>query len=101
MDINMIFNIGFVAVIIMLIGVLWFKDKKRDALQIIAYLVDSAEAKFGSGTGPVKYTYVANKLYPKLPSLFRSWVSAKTVDKWIEDEVNRLQERIKKEIESK
>jgi hypothetical protein len=98
MDINLIINIVIGVIVLAAIGVLWYKDKKKEALHIIAFLVDSAEKKFGSGTGPMKYTQVTTELYPKLPRIFRSWFTAKTVDKWIEDEVNKLQAKIDKAI---
>jgi flagellar motor component MotA len=95
----MILNLATIAIVVGAIAFLWYKGKKKQALQIIAILVDSAEKVLGSGTGELKYDFVVSKVYPILSPIARSVISPKTIDKWLEAEVDKLQERLKKEIE--
>lgn len=96
---DLILNIAIVVCIVGTIAALYFGNKKKKAFESIAYLVDYAENQFGAGNGEYKYNYVITNIYPMLPSLLKNIVSPSTVDKWIEEAVNNLQDELKKKIE--
>ena len=79
--------------------VLFKKGKTKEIYSIIKALVDEAEVKFGSGTGELKYQYVAGKLYSVLPGYVKLFISDKLLDTWIETAVDELQEYLEKKIE--
>ena len=79
--------------------VLFKRGKTKEIYSIIKALVDEAEIKFGSGTGELKYQYVAGKLYSVLPSYVKLFISDKLLDTWIETAVDELQEYLEKKIE--
>ena len=97
---DLILNIAIVVCVVGAIAALYFSNKKKKAFEAIAYLVDYAENQFGAGNGEYKYNYVITNIYPMLPSLLKNIVSPSTVDKWIEEAVNNLQDELKKKIES-
>ena len=79
--------------------VLFKRGKTKEIYSIIKALVDEAEIKFGSGTGELKYQYVAGKLYSVLPGYVKLFISDKLLDTWIETAVDELQEYLEKKIE--
>ena len=79
--------------------VLFKRGKTKEIYSIIKALVDEAEVKFGSGTGELKYQYVAGKLYSVLPGYVKLFISDKLLDTWIETAVDELQEYLEKKIE--
>lgn len=92
--IELIKNIIVIAVLASIIIVLWYKGRKKEAIDIIEVLVDRAEDKYGSGTGEYKYNEVVRNLYPALPSIVRAIISAKKLDSMIEDAVDKLQVKL-------
>ena len=97
---DLVLNIAIVVGVVGAVAALYFGNKKKKAFEVIAYLVDYAENQFGAGNGEYKYNYVVTNIYPMLPSLLKNVVSPSTVDKWIEEAVNNLQDELKKKIES-
>ena len=79
--------------------VLFKRGRTKEIYSIIKALVDEAEIKFGSGTGELKYQYVAGKLYSVLPGYVKLFISDKLLDTWIETAVDELQEYLEKKIE--
>ena len=64
--------------------------------EMLFYLVTEAEAKFGSGTGELKYAAVTTWLYEKLPTLAKFLFTRKQIDQMIEAAVDRLREYLEK-----
>ena len=79
--------------------VLFKRGKTKEIYSIIKALVDEAEVKFGSGTGELKYQYVAGTLYSVLNGNVKLFISDKLLDTWIEIAVNELQEHLEEKIE--
>ena len=61
-----------------------FRGEKSVALKMLYSMVTEAEKEYGGGTGVLKLAAVVEKLYPMLPVLVRTFVSANTLQKWIE-----------------
>lgn len=82
-------GIGIVAVAVLWLG---FRGKYRDkAKQMLLSLVIAAEQKFGGGgTGPFKFSYVAERLYSVMPIFLQLFFSAETIGGWIEDAVTDM-----------
>ena len=101
MELNIIMTValGLIGAAAAYLIVLFKKGKTKEIYSIIKALVDEAEIKFGSGTGELKYQYVAGKLYSVLPSYVKLFISDKLLDTWIETAVDELQEYLEKKIE--
>lgn len=81
--------VAFVTAII----VLSVKGKKQIVFKMLYALVDEAEKLFtGSGTGKLKFSYVIEKVYAKLPTVFRYFITYKTLEKWIEKALVEMKE---------
>lgn len=68
------------------------KGYTKYAKQICFYLVCEAEAKFGGGTGTLKYAAVTSWLYDKLPAVCKFFFTEKQIDKLIEDAVSLMKD---------
>lgn len=68
---------------------LWFKGKKNIVYKILYALVTEAEKIYGDGTGSLKQATVISQIYDKLPAVFRSVVSVTTLEKWVDDVVEK------------
>ena len=101
MELNIIMTValGLLGAAAAYLIVLLKKGKTKEIYSIIKALVDEAEIKFGSGTGELKYQYVAGKLYSVLPGYVKLFISDKLLDTWIETAVDELQEYLEKKIE--
>jgi len=77
----------------------WFVVVKKIpvARKIALALVIEAEAKYGSGTGEIKYAEVVGKLYNLLPGTLKIFISEKFIDKLIEDAVQFMKEKLGEE----
>lgn len=81
-------NWDSVLVVLAVIGViLWliFKGEKSVINQIIYRVVTELEREYGGGTGSLKLAAAIDTVYPKLPAVIRLFVSAKTLQRWIEE----------------
>ncbi len=67
---------------------------KKYAKQLLVLLVERAEASYGSGTGKIKYSAVASKLYELMPKAFKFIFSEKAVSYMIETAVEEMKECI-------
>ena len=101
MELNIIMTValGLLGAAAAYLIVLFKRGKTKEIYSIIKALVDEAEIKFGSGTGELKYQYVAGKLYSVLPGYVKLFISDKLWDTWIETAVDELQEYLEKKIE--
>lgn len=70
------------------------RNELSKAKQILYYIVVKAEALFGDGTGEIKYSFVQDYLYDKLPPIVRLFVSEKQIDKMIEDAVKEMKRQL-------
>ena len=80
-----------IAVVIILL-LLYKGGHKKIAQQIILNLVVQAEKALGSKTGELKYSYVVDSFYSKLPSIIRFLYTKKEVNEMIEASVAKLKE---------
>ena len=60
------------------------KDKKEIIYKVIYTLVNEAEELFGSKAGKRKFAYVMERIYAKLPSIIKLFITYSTLEKWIE-----------------
>lgn len=101
MELNIIMTValGLLGAAAAYLIVLFKRGKTKEIYSIIKALVDEAEIKFGSGTGVLKYQYVAGKLYSVLPGYVKLFISDRLLDFWIETAVDELQEYLENKIE--
>jgi hypothetical protein len=64
---------------------LWYRGNKKIVFKILYCLVTEAEKVFGGGTGSLKQATVFTQIYEKLPKIFRTFISAATLEKWIDE----------------
>lgn len=62
-----------------------FKGNKSIVMMMLDALVTEAERVYGGGTGTLKLASVIAEIYPKLPAIIKTFISAKTLQKWVED----------------
>ncbi len=65
---------------------------RKAAKQILLSLVIAAENKFGGGTGKIKFSYVAEKLYEKMPVIVQILFTAEDIADMIEVAVEDMKE---------
>ena len=101
MELNIIMTValGLLGAAAAYLIVLFKRGKTKEIYSIVKALVDEAEVKFGSGTGVLKYQYVAGKLYSVLPGYVKLFISDRLLDFWIETAVDELQEYLENKIE--
>lgn len=78
-----------ITLILALLGLLRL-GKQDTVKKIILSLVVQAEKALGSGTGDLKYAYVIDNLYDKLPAIVSMLFSKKEIDTMIEQAVAQL-----------
>lgn len=82
-----------VAIAFLIAMVILMKINKEETVRkIILSLVVQAEKALGSGTGELKYAYVVDKLYDKLPKIISMLYSRKEIDNMIQAAVDKLKE---------
>jgi hypothetical protein len=72
--------------------VLAIKGKKEIIYKMIYALCDEAEQLYGSKTGKLKFSYVLEKLYARLPSIIKTFITYKTLERWIEKALAEMKE---------
>ena len=75
-----------------------FKGNKSVVMKMLYALVTEAEKEFGAGTGSLKLASVISTVYPKLPAVIKTFVSDKTLQKWIEEALALAKESWEKNI---
>ena len=68
------------------------RGKKQIIYKMLYALIDEAEEFYGSKTGKLKFSYVLEKLYARLPSIIKIFISYKTLEKWIEKALVEMKE---------
>ncbi len=80
-------NWDIVLLVIVLVAVLvylWVRGGKSVVFKMLYAMVTEAEKEFGNGTGALKLASVIDKIYLKLPMLVRLFITADTLQKWVE-----------------
>ena len=62
-----------------------FKGNKSVVMKMLFSLVTEAEKEYGGGTGVLKLAEVMNQIYPKLPPIVKTFVTAERLTKWVEE----------------
>lgn len=83
-----------VLVAIIIFGLIWLAVNGRTDIikKIVLSCVVQAEKTLGSGTGELKYAYVVDKVYEKLPGIVTLFLSKKTINDFIENSVKKLKD---------
>lgn len=84
-----------VIIVVAILGVLYKRGKKDLVKEIIYTLVVKAEKELGSATGSAKYSQVVATLYEKLPFILRLFFTKSELNRYIEDAVTWLKNRLK------
>ena len=71
---------------------LYFTGQKQVIRNTVLDLVRRAEQKLGGKTGELKYAYVVNEVYTRLPKHLTIFLTRKFLDKLIEDGVKILKD---------
>lgn len=61
-----------------------FRGNKSVVMSMLFSLVTEAEKNFGTGTGALKLASVITQVYPKLPTIIKTFISAEILVKWVE-----------------
>ena len=62
-----------------------FKGNKSVVMNMLFSLVTEAEKSFGAGTGALKLASVIEQVYPKLPTIIKTFITSDTLVKWVEE----------------
>ena len=62
-----------------------FKGNKSVVMKMLYALVTEAERNLGGGTGSLKLATVIETIYPKLPTIIKTFVTDAMLEKWVED----------------
>lgn len=80
------------ALFVVAIVLMFRRGYEKQAKSIVLSLVAAAEARWGGGTGEIKYAEVVSLLYEKLPAFARMLIGESTISKIIESAVGKLKE---------
>lgn len=85
---------SIIVIILFVVGILMlYKNNKKDIVRkILLSLVVQAEKALGSGTGELKYAWVLDNFYNKMPSIIKLLFTKKEIDTMIEEGVQRLKD---------
>ena len=85
---------SIIVIILFVVGMLLlYKNNKKDIVrQILLSLVVQAEKALGSGTGELKYAWVLDNFYNKMPVIIRMLFTKKEIDTMIEEGVQKLKD---------
>lgn len=86
--------IDIIVVLLFVIGMLLlYKNNKKEVVRkILLSLVVQAEKALGSGTGELKYAWVVDNFYSKMPGIIKLLFTKKEIDTMIEEGVQRLKD---------
>ena len=85
--IQMIFVILLVVIALAALVWLLYVEKLPIVRKLALQVVVQMEAKYGSGTGLLKYAEVVTLLYPLLPKIVRTFITQQLLDDLIEEAV--------------
>ena len=74
----------FVIVLVVVLVYLWVRGGKSVIFKMLYAIVTEAEKEYGDGTGALKLASVIEKIYLKLPMVVRLFITADTLQKWVE-----------------
>ncbi len=94
-------SILVVILFVLFLLVLIRRGATKQVKQILFYLVTEAEAKFGNGTGQLKYAAVVAWLYEKLPTIIKILFTEKQIDTLIEEAVKKMKEYLNQNEKAK
>ena len=85
---------SIIVTILFVVGILLlYKNNKKDIVRkILLSLVVQAEKALGSGTGELKYAWVVDNFYNKMPGIIKLLFTKKEIDTMIEQSVQKLKE---------
>lgn len=85
---------SIIVTILFVVGMLLlYKNNKKDVVKkILLSLVVQAEKALGSGTGELKYAWVVDNFYNKMPGIIKLLFTKKEIDTMIEQSVQKLKE---------
>lgn len=92
MDYRIILSIVLVILFVLLLAGLYARGHKNIVKKIILSLVVKAEQVLGSKTGELKYAYVVEKIYDKLPFIITLFFSKEELHNFIEGAVKKLKD---------
>ena len=90
MDYRVWISIVLIIGLVLFLGYLYAKGHKGVVKKIILSLVVQAEKALGSKTGELKYAYVVEKVYDKLPFIVTMFFTKAELNNLIESAVNKL-----------
>lgn len=76
-------SVLMVIILIVAIVYLIFKGEKGVVFKMLFALVTEAEKTYGGGTGSLKLAKVIESIYPKLPAIIKMFLTAGTLEKWV------------------
>ena len=82
---SVIVVITFIALLVFLI----LKGEKSVVYKILYTLVTEAERQYGGGTGQLKQSAVINWVYERLPAIVKIFITAATLERWVDEAVER------------
>jgi hypothetical protein len=82
---SVIVVIAFIALLVFLI----LKGEKSVVYKILYTLVTEAERQYGGGTGQLKQSAVINWVYERLPAIVKIFITAATLERWVDEAVER------------
>lgn len=74
----------FVIILLVVLVYLWLRGGKSVVFKMLYAMVTEAEKEYGNGTGALKLASVIEKIYLKLPMFVRLFITADTLQKWVE-----------------
>lgn len=80
---------------LIVVAILFFIAKgkyRKTAKQMLLSLVVAAEKQFGGGTGEIKFSYVAEKLYEKMPFIIQLLFTSTDIANMIEEAVEKMKQ---------
>ena len=85
---------SIIVIILFVVGMLLlYKNNKKDIVKkILLSLVVQAEKALGSGTGELKYAWVVDNFYDKMPGIIKMLFTKKEIDTMIEESVQKLKD---------
>jgi hypothetical protein len=99
-------SVLLVVVFIAFVIFLWVRGEKGVVFKILYNLVTEAEKQYGNGTGSLKQAAVIDWVYDRLPAVLKLFVTAATLERWVDEAVERAKaewgknENIKEYIQS-
>lgn len=76
---------AFVALLVFLVR----KGEKSVVYKILYNLVTEAEKQYGGGTGALKQSAVINWVYERLPAIVKVFITAGTLERWVDEVVEQ------------